>query len=72
MTNLIITSTEDEFNIRVQVKQPLHDFALVDSDRTDFEILLANEYFDWSLAGEVVLQQILALSALEQAVDTVS
>ena len=38
---------------------------LVHGQRAHFEILLPNEYFDGTFVRQVVLQQVLTLSALE-------
>lgn len=42
-TNLIVTSTEDEFCVWVKVEDSFDDFALVDGDRANFKVLLADE-----------------------------
>lgn len=87
ITCLIVTSTEDKFGIRIQVEDPLHNFALIHSDRSDFEILLADHHYSeprtnisrvfikkWgktmgtfygSFTRQIILEQILALAALE-------
>ena len=43
LTNLIIASTEDEFCVWVEVEDSFDDFALVDGNRANFEVLFANE-----------------------------
>lgn len=42
---------------------------LVNSDWANFKVLLTHENFDWPLARDIVLEQILTLSALEQTAE---
>lgn len=44
---------------------------LVDCDRANFEVLFPNEHFNGPLVSEVVLEQILALTALELTAENV-
>ena len=64
-TDLVVTGAEDKVGVRVLVEDPLHDLTLVDGDRTNFEVLLADADLDRTLVDEVVLKQVLALNALE-------
>lgn len=65
-TYLVITCTEDKLRVRVQVQDPLDDLALVDRNRANLQILLADEDLNRALVREVVLEEVLALAALEQ------
>ena len=67
---LVITSAEDELGVGVEVEDALHDLALVHRERAHLEVLLAHEHLDRPLAREVVLEQVLALVALEEAART--
>ena len=42
---LVITGAEDELRVGVEVEDTLDDFALVDGNGTNFEVLLANENY---------------------------
>lgn len=66
MTDLVISRAEDELGIWVEVYDPLDDFTLVHSDRADFKVLLAHQDFDRSFPRQVVLEEVLALMALEE------
>ena len=67
-TYLVITRTEDKLRVRVQVQDPLDDLALVDRNRANLQVLLADEDLNRALVREVVLEEVLALAALEQTV----
>ncbi len=68
LVRLVVASTEHELRLRVLVQDALHDLALVDCERPHLEVLLPDEHLDGTFVREVVLQQILALTALEEAV----
>ena len=63
---LVVACAEDEFGVGVEVENAFDDFALVDGDGTDFEVLLADEDLDGSFTREVVLEEVLALVTLEE------
>ncbi len=43
MVYLVVTSAEDELGVWVEVENTLDNFTLVDSDRANFKVLLADE-----------------------------
>jgi len=44
-TNFVITSTEDEFGIRIHVEYSLDNLSLINSERSYFEVLLSNHHY---------------------------
>lgn len=64
-TYLIITRTEDKLRIRVQIQDPLHNLSLVHRNRAHLEVFLAYEHLNRTFVRKVVLEEVLALSALE-------
>lgn len=44
LVGLVVAGTDDELRIRVVVQDTLDDLTLVDGQRTDFEVLLADEH----------------------------
>ena len=64
---LVVTSTEHELDIGVEVHKALDDLTLVDRDGSNLEVLLPDHDLDGTLVRDVVLEQVLALPALELA-----
>jgi hypothetical protein len=63
---LVVAGTEDKVGVWVLVQQRLDDLALIDGQRSDLEVLLSDEDLDRT-TGSDVLQQVVALLALERA-----
>ena len=66
LVGLVVARAEDELGVGVEVEDALHDLTLVHRERAHLEVLLAHEHLDRPLAREVVLEQVLALVALEE------
>jgi len=66
LISLVITRAEHKLSVRVLVQDTLDNLALVDGTWADFKVLLANENVNWSLIGNIVLQKVLTLMALEE------
>jgi len=64
--HLVVTGAKYELGVGILVYYPLNNFAFVDCDRSDFQILLADKKFYRTFTRQVVLQEILTLSALEE------
>ena len=69
MANLIVTCAEHEFCIGLLIQYAFDDLSLIYREWPDFQVLLANEHFYWTLVRKIVFQQVLALTALEQTTE---
>jgi hypothetical protein len=66
-THLVVAGAEDELGLGVLVNDALDNLALVDGERPDLKVLLADEDLYRPTGGESALKQVVALLALERA-----
>ena len=66
---LVVTGAENKLCVSVVVKDTFHNLALVDSERADFKILLAEQNLDGEIVGcGEILKMRLAFFRLEGTV----
>ncbi len=64
--NLIVTSAKYKLGIGILAEYPSDDLVFVHRKRSCLQILLVNEHFNRPFTNQVILQEVLAFSAMEK------